>query len=204
MLCPVPVVHVPVEDQHLLKTVLFLQVPRQDGDVVEQTKSHRLLLLGVMTGRADEAKGVVHGTVQHTVGKLDRRAHRKQRDIEGLPGDAYVHRVQKRITRRAGRLSAVDVLGGVHLRHPVPVRGSRADPHERVEPRLFAEMTVGGPQPVTSFRMPGAGVMLQKGGVVKKSRCHNGLFIAWRVGNANTKPDERGSLGCLGGPDIDL
>src|SRR5439155_5211131 len=63
----VAMVHVPVDDENALETVLDTRVVRRDGDVADEAEAHRAIAEGVVTGRPDGTEralgAAVHGHV---------------------------------------------------------------------------------------------------------------------------------------------
>ncbi len=62
LLRAVAVMHIPVDDQHLRKFVLLLDVAGGDGHIVQQAEPHGPVARGVMAGRADGTKRIVDFT----------------------------------------------------------------------------------------------------------------------------------------------
>ena len=92
---PVPVVHVPVEDQHPCRA----QRPRRlrgHRRVVDEAEPHHPVRLGVMPRRAHQRKGGPVRAAEHRLHRLDPRARGRQRRVVG-----------------AGRGEGVDVDGDV-------------------------------------------------------------------------------------------
>ena len=67
MLRAIAVVYIPIEYQYFFETVLFLQVTREDGDVIKQAKTQCHGTLRVMTGRPDHAEAVVYPSIHDSV-----------------------------------------------------------------------------------------------------------------------------------------
>lgn len=82
--------NVPIQNRDAVQPVNGLCVARGDGDVVENAEPHRAVGGGVMTGRARGAKGIRRVTAHHEVHDVEHAADGVQRDLSGLPADAYI------------------------------------------------------------------------------------------------------------------
>jgi len=60
MLRPIPMMHVPIDNQHARDSMLSLEVSGSNGHVVEKTKSHGSIVLGMVSRRTYGAKSVVY------------------------------------------------------------------------------------------------------------------------------------------------
>ena len=81
ILSAVAVMHVEIDDGDSPKSALFARMHRTDGNIVEQTKSHRPPTLGVMSRRANGTKGVVVLACHDAIHSLDHRSGCVQRRI---------------------------------------------------------------------------------------------------------------------------
>ena len=87
---PVPVVHVPVQDEHPRCAERPRRLGRHRG-VVEEAEPHHLVRLGVVTGRADQREGRPVASAEHRLHRLDGRACRRQRRVVGAGRGEGVH-----------------------------------------------------------------------------------------------------------------
>ena len=63
----VSVVHIPVENQDFVHSMLLLEMACSDRNIVEQAKAKRRRSFRVVTGRPAEPKGVVDRSVGHRI-----------------------------------------------------------------------------------------------------------------------------------------
>ena len=83
-------VHVEVDHGHALQVVALQGVLGGNGHIVEEAKTHGLVVLGVVPGRAHAAEGVLQ-----------------------LAGHDGIHRIDRRASSTQGRRPSVAVHGGV-------------------------------------------------------------------------------------------
>src|ERR1043166_6080703 len=82
-LCPVAVMHVPIDDRHAFNVaVLLLSIPRGDSDVVKKTKPHCALIRRVMTGRTDGNECIGDFAGHYQINCLTRGSSRMSSSIE--------------------------------------------------------------------------------------------------------------------------
>ena len=55
----VPVMHVPVHDQHARETMTLLDIPGRDRHVIIQAKAHGAIGLGMVSGRTNRAEDLI-------------------------------------------------------------------------------------------------------------------------------------------------
>ena len=94
--------NVEVDDQDMGETVLTLGVPRADGDVVEETETHRAPGERVVSGRTDSAEGALHSPLHNGIDGREDRAHSQPRGVERFRRDDRVRVEVGDPLRRAG------------------------------------------------------------------------------------------------------
>ena len=120
VLCAVPVVHVPVDDQHTLPVRVVLDPARPDRDVVEQAEAHCPGRGGVMTRWPGGHEGVGRGAVGDGFGGGDHGAAAPQRRLPRCwrhHGVRVQRRQALRASQRDGLPHALYVIGRVHPEH---------------------------------------------------------------------------------------
>ena len=80
----IAVVDIPVEDENLFLAMLFLQVARGNCNVVKKTKPQGSIMLGMVTGWANECKAVIGVAPRDLIGQIQHRACGQAGNIEGL------------------------------------------------------------------------------------------------------------------------
>ncbi len=75
----VAMVHVEIGNRHAIQAMRGQRVRRTDGDVIEDTESHRPRSFRMMSGRADIAEGILHFASHHQVHAHHRRTCGAQR-----------------------------------------------------------------------------------------------------------------------------
>jgi hypothetical protein len=162
----VAVVHVPVQDQDALGT-LIERVLGRDRDSVEETESHRRRPLGVVPGRAHATEGERRATGQQLVHHRARPARGVHRRLVGAPAHdrVGVDRTAARLGRRADR---IHVLLGVNRGHRAPVGRGRLAPLQP-EPAAGLQHALDRRDPRLVLGM-GAGVVLEGARVVEVER----------------------------------
>ena len=60
VLGPVPMVYVPIDDEHPGEPVFLLDIARGDRHVIEETEPHRTSSFSMMSWRTDSTKDVLH------------------------------------------------------------------------------------------------------------------------------------------------
>lgn len=136
----VAVVDVPVDDEDLPHTVPRLEVPGRDGRVVEEAEPHPHVPPRVVPRRPDGAEGAVDRPFRHRLRPRDRASRRQQRDVEGVPVEVGVLRLECEVAAPAGPLQPVQIFPVVdgedirvfrivrrHRDHPVDQAGPRDD-----------------------------------------------------------------------------
>ena len=176
----VAVVHVPVEDEDLVQSVLALQVSSRDRHVVEEAEAQRDVALRVVAGRPAEREAVVDLGARHAVGQRERAARREQRDVVGVRADPDVRHVQVGQAAAAGLPGAIDQLAVVHGLDPGPFAGRSRHRPELVEPRFAAQVVDGALETLSSLGMVRAGVVRQESFVVHESGGHGGAPVTRR------------------------
>ena len=86
----VAVMHVPIDDEHLVRAVFALGVAGADTDAVEQAEAHALIRSGVMAWRAHSAKSVVHLARHDRIHRVHHTTDGAQGDVEGAGADDRV------------------------------------------------------------------------------------------------------------------
>src|SRR5438105_5002219 len=100
MLRAVSMMHIEIEDEHALDTILFAQPLRDAGDRVEKTETHRLNAFRVMSGRpCDDERPLPRP--KHVVRGAQRGGHGRTRGGERLRGDRIVERMEQAHARAA-------------------------------------------------------------------------------------------------------
>ena len=67
----VAVMHIEIDDGDAGQPVVIQRMFRPDGDVAEQAKAHCSVCFGMMTGRADGSKGILHLARQNHIDSPD-------------------------------------------------------------------------------------------------------------------------------------
>ena len=80
----IAVVDIPVEDENLFQVMLFLQVAGGNCNVVKKTKPQGGIVLGVVTGRANECEAVIGAASCDLISQVQHRACGQAGNIEGL------------------------------------------------------------------------------------------------------------------------
>ena len=96
MLGAIAVVYIPVNDENFFEIVLVLQVAGGNRDVVKKTKPQRGIVLGMVTGWANECEAVIGTAVCDFIGQVQDRACGKAGNIKGLGRNGDVGRVEIR------------------------------------------------------------------------------------------------------------
>src|SRR3972149_1328499 len=81
-LCSVAVMDIPIYDQHALEAVMPCEMACRDGNVVEQTKAHRVIRSCMMTGWSHCCKCILKSSLHDSTDGLDCRSRCKHRCIE--------------------------------------------------------------------------------------------------------------------------
>lgn len=153
LLRPVPVMHIPIGNQHAFCSVLALCVSSADGNVVEQTEPHAPIAFGMMARWSNQAKRGGYGAPKN---RIDRGGH--------TPGST--RRAVKRIFRErciAGRKLAtpcphfasrqIDVFSPVRQRQFAVTGHPRCKPFEHVKRACKLQMIENGLDSGRLFRM---------------------------------------------------
>jgi hypothetical protein len=61
--------HIPIHNHHLLQAMLLLNIPNRDRDVIEKTKTHSPIRLGMMPRRPHSAKGLVNFVIHDGINR---------------------------------------------------------------------------------------------------------------------------------------
>src|SRR5437868_4604248 len=70
-LCAVPMMHVPIHDQHTADAVALSSVMRADGDVAEETEAHAARGERVVSGRSHGAEAPHHSTIERHIDAVE-------------------------------------------------------------------------------------------------------------------------------------
>ena len=125
MLGAVAVVNIPVNDRHLAQPQLRFRPLDGNGNIGEETKSHRLVRQTVVSGRARQRIGIIQLPLQH-------RFHRRTGQPGGKTGDFITARPQRRLFAEhaaaviADRLEALQIAVGVDPPQVLKARRRRA------------------------------------------------------------------------------
>ena len=125
MLGAVTVVNIPVNDRHLAQPQLRFRSLDGNGNIGEETKSHRLVRQAVVSGRARQRIGVIQLPLQH-------RFHRRTGQPGGKTGNFITARPQRRLFAEhaaaviAYRLEALQIAVGVDPPQVLKARRRRA------------------------------------------------------------------------------
>ena len=125
MLGAVAVVNIPVNDRHLAQPQLRFRSLDGNGNIGEETKSHRLVRQTVVSGRARQRIGIIQLPLQH-------RFHRRTGQPGGKTGDFITARPQRRLFAEhataviADRLEALQIAVGVDPPQVLKARRRRA------------------------------------------------------------------------------
>ena len=77
--------HVPIKNRHPLNfLVSLLRIARSDSYVIEETKAHRSIRRGVMSGRTHRHESVLRRAFHHCIDRLARRARSTQCGLERI------------------------------------------------------------------------------------------------------------------------
>ena len=96
MLGAIAVVYIPVNDENFFEIVLVLQVAGGNRDVVKKTKPQRGIVLGMVTGWANECEAVIDAAMCDLIGQVQYRACGKARNLKGLGRNGHIGRVEIR------------------------------------------------------------------------------------------------------------
>ena len=107
VLCPVPVVHVPVEDREPVYAELSLCESGRHGDVVEEAEAHRAIAEGVVAGRPYEGEA-------RLLDGLDRGPGRESRHLEARGSADRVRIQEDGLAALACTPHPLDVVGVVN------------------------------------------------------------------------------------------
>ncbi|HEX7520076.1 MAG TPA: hypothetical protein VF325_07300 [Candidatus Deferrimicrobium sp.] len=106
----VAVVDVPVDDENLPHTVPRLEVPGRDGRIVEEAEPHPHVPSRVVPRRPDGAEGAVGRSFRHRLRPRDRPPRRQERDVEGVPVEVGVLRVEGEVAAPAGEFQLLQIF----------------------------------------------------------------------------------------------
>ena len=118
VLGPVAVVHIEVDDQDPLDSVLALCPTGGDGCVGKETKAHALLRDGVVPGRAHQRKTVVDLFPQHSIDQVEQPPSGAQGCLVAVGVDVGV-RVEQAAAAACDRAQPLHVLGRVYRQNGV-------------------------------------------------------------------------------------
>ena len=153
----VPVVRVPVDDEHPVAP--GAQLGRGDRDVVDQAEAHRVGRFGVMAGRPDRAE---RGGARAGFERLDGRQAGSGGEERRVPGSRRSRGVgvERATTPGAERLELVEVLRRVDPLQFGPRRPPGGElAHRLVEPGR-RQPGEDGLQPGRTLGVPAAGIVL--------------------------------------------
>src|SRR5262249_24559140 len=81
VLCAVAVVHVPVDDQNVVEPMLLLEIARQNGDIIEQTKTHGAVGLRMVPWRPYSTEHLRHLAAHHRISGRQGSCHSFQSSV---------------------------------------------------------------------------------------------------------------------------
>ena len=171
----VAVVHVPIEDQNLVETMLLLQITRCNSDIVEQAESECLIVLRVMARRTGKRESVLHVTRDDLVGDLLGAPDCEQGNVVGFSRDTDVHDIQKWKLLPAGITCPCNECAAVHAFYPDFIGDPRRESDHLLEPVLQLQVRHGARQAFTALGMSCAGIVIETALVVENTGCHSGV-----------------------------
>lgn len=122
---PVAVVNVEIDDRDAPDPVCALKVSGRDGDVIEETKPHRPIRLGVMPRRPHRGKCSIGTAAYHCIAATQRRPDSHPGDLEALRPHDGVPQIERSAADFADVFHALNVRSGMHCRQPPFVRHCR-------------------------------------------------------------------------------
>ncbi len=110
----VAVMHIEIRDRHPAQAMRCQRMRRSDGNVVEDTEAHRPRPFGMVTGRTDVAKGVLHLASHHQIHAhhCGSRGTQRSRIAKGVHAGVAIE-LDPAMLRRVG-CDKVDIGSGVH------------------------------------------------------------------------------------------
>ncbi len=175
----VAVVDVPVDDEDAFDAELFGGVGCGNGDVVEDAKSHGVIVFGVVAGWADQAEGaaglVVAGGIAEGVDGLDACAGSKVGGFHAAGGEGGVAVEVGRFSAQA--VDQVDVAGIVDA-FDVGAAGGYAGVTLDEVGREFIEHVGDGLEAFRDFGVKFSGLVVEHARVKEDQRpvCHKRSF----------------------------
>jgi hypothetical protein len=171
----VAVMHVEIDDRHAFQAPGIEGMARRDGDIVEETETHRLRPLGVVSRRAHGAKCILHFAAHHQVGRVAACAGRTQRRLQGTRRHRRVGIEMHDAVRRTAVMHVIDVVARMNAQQLLHL-------DQRRVMELQVHVEAGGNQaiadraePIGTFRMVGAHVVLQAVAMGDEGGgCHDG------------------------------
>ena len=111
VLSAVSVMDVPIQDQNLFRAKLLLGRPCRHSGIIEETKAHRFLQLGVMPRRSDRAESVAYLTGENLLHGTNDAASRLKCNLKRLGTDNSIFSVKDRQSSAAALLQPFQITG---------------------------------------------------------------------------------------------
>ena len=82
VLCTIAVMHIPINDEHPLQSILFLNIACGDRHIIKKTEAHRPACLGMMSGRPHCTEYMVDLPVPNGIDAGQRAARSEIRRVQ--------------------------------------------------------------------------------------------------------------------------
>ena len=158
VLGPVPMVYIPIHDQHPFQPVPFAEAAGGDGDVVEEAESHRPISFGVVPRRTHQGEAIVSLAGHDRVDQREETSTGQERGLVRMRRHGCVGVKGLRSTT-CGVRHTLQVLLVVHQRNFLVGRRPRFQADQTGITEVFHKVTESG-DPLRTLRMPVPGVVV--------------------------------------------